>query len=200
MADSFTMFAKFGDVCEALEEADRKELIYAISMYGMYGEEVELPYILKPIFIALKEDIDNSKQSRKKGASGGRPKGSKPGVSKTGKPGVSENTKPGVSEVCEKNESQTKPNQTNTDQTNTDQKNKRGRFTPPTVEEVRSYCLEKGYTFDPDAFFAFYESNGWKVGRNTMRSWEAACVTWQKRQSERKEGGHVDIGELAEAF
>ena len=56
------------------------------------------------------------------------------------------------------------------------------RFAPPSVEEVRALVAEKGYSFDPEAFVAFYESNGWKVGNHKMKSWTAACVTWQKRQ------------------
>nr|DAH24410.1 MAG TPA: Ftsk gamma domain [Caudoviricetes sp.] len=59
------------------------------------------------------------------------------------------------------------------------------RFTPPTVEEVQAYCREKNYTFEPDAFVAFYESNGWKVGKNPMKNWKAACRTWQQREKER---------------
>lgn len=54
------------------------------------------------------------------------------------------------------------------------------RFVKPTIEEIRMYCIEKGYTFDPEAFFAFYESNGWKVGRNPMKNWKMACTTWAK--------------------
>ena len=74
--------------------------------------------------------------------------------------------------------SQYKAIQSNTKQS----KAKDKRFAPPSVDEVRAYCAEKGYTFDPEAFVAFYESKGWKVGRNPMRSWQAACTTWQKRQ------------------
>lgn len=50
----------------------------------------------------------------------------------------------------------------------------------PTIEEVRAYIKEKGYDFDPEHFVSYYESNGWKVGRNTMKSWRAACATWNK--------------------
>ena len=50
----------------------------------------------------------------------------------------------------------------------------------PTIEEVREYIKEKGYNFDPEHFVNYYESNGWKVGRNTMKSWRAACATWNK--------------------
>lgn len=199
MAEAFTVFEKFGDVCAELEEADRKELIYAINMYGMFGEEVELPYGLKPIFIALKEDIDYSKDSRKRGAKGGRPK-SKPPVCETCEPEVSEAEKPEVlesaePEVCGKSretESQYKAIQSNTKQSKTKGK----RFAPPSVAEVREYCAEKGYTFDPETFVAFYESKGWKVGRNPMRSWRAACTTWQKRQGDGKGASHDEYSDL----
>ena len=59
----------------------------------------------------------------------------------------------------------------------------RKQFTPPSVDDVRGYSVEKGYAFDPIAFIAHYESNGWKVGRNKMKSWKAACTTWGKRES-----------------
>lgn len=199
MAEAFTVFEKFGDVCAELEESDRKELIYAINMYGMFGVEVELPYMLKALFISLKEDIDNSKAMRARGSKGGRPKG-KPRVSESEKPEVSEDDEPVVSESCEpmvsddseNSESQSKPIQSKPNQS----KPKVRRFTPPSVDEVREYCSEKGYTFDPEAFVAFYESKGWKVGRNPMKSWQAACTTWQKRQGDRKEASHDEYSNL----
>ena len=62
------------------------------------------------------------------------------------------------------------------------------RFTPPTVEEVETYAEEKGYTgFSADRFMAYYESNGWKVGRNPMKDWRAAVRNWASRDSEKKE-------------
>lgn len=53
------------------------------------------------------------------------------------------------------------------------------KFVPPSVEEVRQY----GYTLTPvfsDAgkFVNFYESKGWKVGKNPMKSWQAAVRNW----------------------
>ena len=49
----------------------------------------------------------------------------------------------------------------------------------PSVEEVQDYITEKGYHFSAEKFVAYYESNGWKVGKNPMKSWKAACVTWE---------------------
>ena len=55
------------------------------------------------------------------------------------------------------------------------------KFTPPTVDEVRTYCQERGNSVDPEAFCDFYTSKGWKVGKNPMKDWKAAVRTWEKR-------------------
>lgn len=63
-----------------------------------------------------------------------------------------------------------------------DVKKKRdGRFAPPSVQEVITYTAEKGYHFSPEGFVAFYQSKGWKVGKEPMKDWKAACVTWENR-------------------
>lgn len=54
------------------------------------------------------------------------------------------------------------------------------KFVKPTVEEVRSYCAEKGYHIDEELFVAHYESKGWKVGKSPMKSWKSAITTWRK--------------------
>lgn len=67
-------------------------------------------------------------------------------------------------------------------------KGRASRFTPPTVEEVRAYCEERGNAVDPERFVDYYSSNGWKVGRNSMRDWRAAVRTWE-RDDRKKESG-----------
>jgi hypothetical protein len=56
------------------------------------------------------------------------------------------------------------------------------RFCPPTLEEVQSYVLDKGIEIDAERFVAYYDSNGWMVGRNKMKSWKSAIVTWKKNE------------------
>lgn len=62
------------------------------------------------------------------------------------------------------------------------------RFTPPTVEEVAAYCRERGNGVDAEHFVDFYASNGWKVGKNSMKDWRAAVRTWEKRDKADKGG------------
>lgn len=60
----------------------------------------------------------------------------------------------------------------------------RSHFQKPTLEEISLYCRERNNNVDPEQFFNFYESNGWKVGKNPMRDWKAAIHTWEKREKE----------------
>ena len=53
----------------------------------------------------------------------------------------------------------------------------------PTVWEVENFCRTQGLTLvDAQHFVDYYEANGWKVGRNPMRSWQAAARNWQRRE------------------
>lgn len=58
----------------------------------------------------------------------------------------------------------------------------RKRFAPPTLDEVQKYCQERGNTVDAEQFCAFYESKGWRVGNQPMKSWQAAVLTWERRE------------------
>lgn len=60
-------------------------------------------------------------------------------------------------------------------------------FRAPSVDEVRAYCSERGNDVDAEHFVAYYQSNGWKVGRNPMKDWKAAVRSWEKRDLERGE-------------
>ena len=57
---------------------------------------------------------------------------------------------------------------------------KRKRFEKPTLSEIKAYCIERNNNVDAQHFFDYYESNGWKVGKNSMKNWQAAVRTWEK--------------------
>lgn len=65
---------------------------------------------------------------------------------------------------------------------NVGHKTTRKRFIPPTVEQVREYCLERGNYVDPQRFVDYYSSNGWMVGKNKMKDWKAAVRTWEQKE------------------
>lgn len=59
------------------------------------------------------------------------------------------------------------------------------RFTRPTVDEVRAYCLERGNSVDAQRFCDFYASKGWRVGNQPMKDWRACVRTWEQRDRAR---------------
>ena len=54
------------------------------------------------------------------------------------------------------------------------------RFQKPMLQEVLSYCVERQNVVQGTKFFDFYESNGWKVGKNPMKDWKAAVRNWER--------------------
>lgn len=81
------------------------------------------------------------------------------------------NIKGGYLENCESN---------NTLYNNTSN-NTSNRFIPPTVKEVQAYCRERNNGIDAEHFIAFYEAKGWMLGKNKMKDWKSAIITWEKR-------------------
>ena len=59
-------------------------------------------------------------------------------------------------------------------------KGKAKRFTKPTLAEVQAYCIERNNNVDPEHFYDYYEANGWKVGKNSMKDWKASVRTWER--------------------
>ena len=62
----------------------------------------------------------------------------------------------------------------------------RSKFVKPSVEEIAAYCSERDNGIDPQQFFDFYESKGWKVGNQSMKDWKAAVRTWERREKPKK--------------
>jgi len=58
------------------------------------------------------------------------------------------------------------------------------RFTKPTIEEVVDYCNERNNDVDAEKFYDYYSSNGWKVGKNSMKDWKASVRTWEKNTTQ----------------
>jgi hypothetical protein len=56
-----------------------------------------------------------------------------------------------------------------------------GRFTPPSVNDVREYCESRNNGISAEAFVSFYQSKGWLVGKSKMKDWKASIRTWETK-------------------
>ncbi|HRT13953.1 MAG TPA: hypothetical protein P5134_05025 [Bacteroidales bacterium] len=69
-------------------------------------------------------------------------------------------------------------------------KNKATRFITPTIDEIKTFLNDQEYETDTDwyanRFYNFYESKGWKVGKEKMKDWKAAIRGWLSRDNIKK--------------
>lgn len=73
-----------------------------------------------------------------------------------------------------------------------EEKPKRERFVKPTLEEVKTYISDNKYNVNADNWYNYYESNGWKVGKNNMKNWKACIAQWNSRNKENKTNTKTD--------
>ena len=195
---SFTCFEHFGTVLTKLDEEDQGRLAAALILYGTQGIEPSLGGYLDAMFEALRNDIDNSVNAKSRNA-GGRPrKASKPkveesengcfqevetGVSKNENGGFSKR-ETGVSESAKPNISQASIGQAKVEERK-GVRAKRERFSPPSLDDIKTFWQSERLRGSPDAFRDHYESCGWVIGKGKpMKDWKAAARNWSRRQSE----------------
>ena len=74
MGKSFKFFASYLEAACELNAKDRGDFLFAVCQYGINGEEVPLKKSLRPLWVAIKPNIDNSRKYQSSGEKGGRPK------------------------------------------------------------------------------------------------------------------------------
>jgi hypothetical protein len=90
------------------------------------------------------------------------------------------------------NKRTTSEQQVNTNKNNKNYKNEKKSIIKilkkPSLEEIQKYCKERKNNVNPNKFFNWYESNGWKVGKNPMKDWRAAIRTWEESKGSNNDG------------
>ena len=75
----------------------------------------------------------------------------------------------------------------NTTSTNNTSINRDGK--PSSLSIVEDYFRLKNFDLSEAInFFEYYESNGWKVGRNAMKKWKLAANRWIRNAKPKKKG------------
>ena len=82
-------------------------------------------------------------------------------------------------------------NTSNNTKNNTKKKDiepKRKRFTPPTLEEVKAYCLERKNNVDPQKFYDYFSASDWVDSKgNKVKNWKQKVITWEGHSNQRKD-------------
>ena len=163
------VFTDFVQDIGDLGDAERGRLFTAMLMYAETGEEPELRGNERFLWNTAKKNIDNQRASYAARCE--------------------------INARIATNRYQTSPESTKKHETCQDKdkdkeykeilpigstKKAATAFHPPTVDEVKAYCLERKNRVDPVRFVDYYTANGWKVGKNPMKDWRAAVRTWER--------------------
>lgn len=180
MRDGIVFYRSFYDAIKELPDAELAKCFKAIMEYGLDGKEPETSGIEKTIYYLVKPQIDANNKRYQNGTKGGRPKT---------EPEPSDNQtvtkeKPNDNQTVTKPEPKEKVKVKEKDKVKDKDKESKGtvRFAPPTLDDVREYCLEQGYSIDSDRFIDFYTAKDWMIGKNKMKDWKAAVRNWARTQ------------------
>lgn len=180
------LFTDFSATVDLLSDAEAGRLLKAVLHYAN-NQEVNLTGQERLVYAMLKSQIDRDAASyqqfcdkqRENGLKGGRPKKPTETQQNPNNPTVITETQKTLNKDKDKDKEEDEDKEKDKEK---DNKRHSVAHRPPTVDEVAEYCREKGYNIDAEHFVSYYESNGWRVGKNPMKDWRAACRTWAKNE------------------
>lgn len=160
------VYTDFDKAIELLSDAERGRLFTAMLEYAKQGTEPDLRGNERFVWPTAKQNIDRQEEGYKNKVVGAEKAREARAISdiRANQNDNSDIRKKDMISSQDKDKDKDKDNK---------------RFIPPTVDEVRDYCRERHNKVNPERFVAWYEANGWKVGKNPMKNWKAAVRTWE---------------------
>ena len=185
MRESTVFYRSFYEAIKELD-AELQAVVYsAIFEYALNFNEVELKGVAKTVFTLIKPQLD---ANQKRFENGNKPKVKQVISKQEAKP------KQETSKVEANVNDNVNANVNDNENVNVNAKVSRSHFRAPTYEEIFEFMKSKNalagnvwadakVITEAKAFFNHYESNGWMVGKNKMKNWEAAVRNWMNNNS-----------------
>lgn len=173
--NSFVLYTEQKEVIDNLSDEDAGKLFKGIFEYAL-GNEPEFNNLLKLVFIPIRQQLERNAKKYSEIKEKRRIAGAKGGKQK-------------VANLANANfAKQSQANQAvnvndNVHVNDNDNNINIKKFIKPTIEEIKSYCLERNNSINPIQFFDYYESKGWLIGKNPMKDWKACIRTWEQNKN-----------------
>lgn len=185
MRESTVFYRSFYEAIKELDANLQAQVYSAIFEYALNFNEVELKGVAKTVFTLIKPQLDANQKRYQNGTQAKQ----KQSASKT-----EAKVKQEESKVSPNVNVNVNANENDNANANANAKVSRSHFRAPTYEEIFEFMkMKNGMAGNiwPDAkviseskaFFNHYESNGWMVGKNKMKNWEAAVRNWMNNNS-----------------
>ena len=177
----FTFYRSYYDAIKVLPKKEQTAVLLALCAYALDKEEPNLTGTAGAIFTLIRPTLDSGWKKAIGGSRGTPQKDNEKIEERYGKDTAKEKEGEKEGEIEIENECYTP-------------KPPKGakRFSPPSFDDVKSYCQERKNGVDPQAFVDWYTSNGWKVGKNPMKDWKAAVRTWERKEANHGRNGSAD--------
>lgn len=185
----FKIFLQTKYVIDAVSDEAAGKALKASLHYFDTGELVEMDPLARVVFAALKPHIDEAFEDFRRSVDTGRTGARK----RWDRENAKSDTTP-IAPLCNPIGVHTEADaDADADAETEGDGNKaakppHNRFFPPSVDEVREYCKERGNSVDPVRFVDYYTANGWMVGKSKMKNWKAAVRTWESNQFDNGRG------------
>ena len=181
---SFVLYHDIRAPLALLTDEQRGKLLTAILNYSEYGELPDFDGALLMAFAFIRTSLDRDAESwaekrakrAEAGRNGGLAKAANASNAKQSQANLAVNAPVPVNVPVPVSGGIRKA----------DKPPRAARFTPPTVDEVKSYCAERMNCVDPERFVDFYASKGWLVGKQKMRDWRAAVRSWERSDAQQQ--------------
>lgn len=178
---SWIMYKTWIPLFESLPTEQAGQLIKAICVYEKGEDDL---YFADPMLAAVFEMIKNTlekdaeeyeKVCQKRAESASKAKGSKC------KQKHAKASKSNQKDATEGDNDNDNENDNDLSPSEIKKNSARSRFTPPTVEEVKQYCQERGNNVDAESFVDYYSSQRWKKANGQpVADWKGCVRTWEK--------------------
>ena len=75
-----------------------------------------------------------------------------------------------------------------------DIKKKSKKFVPPTLEEVRAYCLERKNNVDAKKFYDYFTVSNWiDSNGNKVKNWKQKVITWENNSKNKSQSKNESV-------
>lgn len=183
------VYSDFIEIVRALDNGARGRLFMAIMQYANDEEPNDLTGAEKIAFLTIKGQIDRDRASYSDVVAKRKAAGKAGASRRWGQENMANAILPIANDsknsICHEDKDKEKDKDKDKDKEEYKRESREKstqRFSPPTVEDVLSYCRETGKSIDAERFVDFYSSKGWRVGNTPMKDWKAAVRNWERRE------------------
>lgn len=177
MRDSLIFYRSFYEAIKELPKETQAEVYTAIFEYSLNFEELELNGLAKTIFTLIRPQLE---ANNKRFVNGSKAKTKQNKSEKEAKP--------------KQSESKPEANNNNNNNVNNNKKvnknnNKKLIFIPPTIDEVKEYFKEKGFSLHTaETAFYYYQNLDWSDSKgNKIVNWKNKMISvWMKEEAKIK--------------